>query len=223
MSFPYPSTTLKKIREKPRWVIMFLVLASVSIGIGVLIHPYATRMLVSCLPTSVTDHDRIVAVQRLDQELFVRSAFLPIRLLLGWATFALALYYVCVTLLPHNSVRFIHLFSLEVHAEALLVVAKMAALLRMVFVPPIVGSPFIVPLSLAQFVRVHDYSMMSFLNSINFFTLAYLVFLGSGISIICAVRRIKALLVAGMVLAVSSLLNAGILTIMRDQFHLLVD
>lgn len=214
---------LNIIQAKPRWLLLFLMLALVSVVVEILMHPYSVQSVLHHLPSSATNQDKLVVTQTLDQGLFARAAFLPIRLLFGWATFALMLYYICGFLIPRKIFRFIQIFSLEVSAEAILILAKAAALLQLVINSPNPGSRIFIPLSCVDFIPTHDYSTFTFLNSLNVFTVGYIAILTMGISVVCRISKIKALFIVGIVWGISALFNIGIITVLRDRLHLLVN
>lgn len=214
---------LNIIQAKPRWLLIFLTLALVSVVIEILMHPYSVQSVLHHLPSSATNQDKLAVAQTLDQGLFARAAFLPIRLLFGWATFALMLYYICGFLVPHKIFRFIQIFSLEVGAEAILILAKVAALLHLVINSPNPGSRIFIPLSCADFIPTHDYSTFIFLNSLNVFTVGYIAILTIGISVVCSISKFKALFIVSIVWGISALFNVGIITVLCDRLHLLVN
>jgi len=218
-----PMPNLKRIRERPRWLVIFLVLASVNILVELLMQPYLVQSLLHHLPPSVTEQDKLVVAQSLERGSFARLAFLPIRLLIGWWSFALLLYYISSSLLSRQPLRFAHIFSLEVRAEAILLLAKGATLFRLMIDSSSLSSRSTVPLSCAEFFPVNDYSIFTFLNSLNFFTIAYLAILTIGISVLYAVSKAKALFFVCIAWGISILFNVSVVAVLRDQMFLLLN
>src|SRR6202008_502127 len=79
------------------------------------------------LPPTATHEDKIVLVTAFDRKLFPDVFFLPIRLLLGWMCTSLVIYFLNAVWSTREPVRFQHIISLEIHAEAVMVLGQFAA------------------------------------------------------------------------------------------------
>jgi hypothetical protein len=217
------SQSIKNIQAKPRWLSILLVLSVVAVLIEILMHSYLVESVLQHLPPSATAQDKLLVAQALKQELIVRAAFLPIRLLIGWTFFALLLYSICRFLIPQNIFRFIQIFVLEIRAEFILMLARVATLIGFIVNSSAINSRITVPFSLAYFFPATDYSIFAFLNSINIFSIMYITFLTVGISVLCNVTKRKALFIVIVVWGVSVLFNIVLLTVFRDRLHLLIN
>jgi hypothetical protein len=207
------------LKQKPRWLLFFFILSVISISIEVLMQPYSISSVLSYLPTSVIEQDKLSVVQTLQRGLFTRLAFLPIRMLIGWGIFGYLLYYICTFLSPQKSFRFVHLFSLEVHAESALILAKAAMFLSLVTDSSNQISRLTIPFSCMDLALVDNYSIFTLLNSINIFTFVYIAFLALGVSTICGMSKVKAFLIVCVTWGIATLFNVGIITVLQDSFH----
>ena len=155
----------------------------------------------------------------LDGELGVRCAFLPFKLLIGWASFAVVLFYSCKAWGKNQPIRFVQFLSLEVHAESALVLAQIAICVMALFD----GSErlLLIPLGLDR-VRTGPTSFLSrtLLNAVNPFTAWYLVILSSGAARLCGFRRIKAALITLSVHVLNLAFSIVSMVLFQETFHL---
>lgn len=210
-------------RQKPRWLLLFLVLSGLSILLEVFIQPYSVQAVLNHLPQSVTELDKLSVLQNLNQELFTRVAFLPIRLLIGWGVFSYLLYYICTFLSPQKPFRFVHVFSLEVHAETALILGKIAMFFRLATDPINIIARLTIPFGCTDFIEVKNYTAFTLLNSVNIFTFAYIAILSVGISTICEMSKVRAFITACIAWGIAILFNVGSIMALQDVFHLLVN
>jgi hypothetical protein len=160
------------------------------------------------LPPSAGEPERAALRDAFASDLLRNLSFLPFRLLLGWALFAVALQLSARALLKVPGLRFAHFFSLVLHLEAIPRVGELIVLLGLplpglAWVAP-AGDPFLVPL----------------LTSINLVTLWHLLVLSIGLSVLSGSRKRTSALAAGVVWAGSLALNAGFLALLARVFHL---
>ena len=101
-----PRRAAKEIKVKPQWIIPFILLAAVSMIVMLLQHDSVVHHTLTHLPASATAEDKVIVKQTLDENLVLRSGFLPVRLITGWATFALLLFYACKAWSTSEVVRF---------------------------------------------------------------------------------------------------------------------
>jgi len=173
------------------------------------------------LPVSADQHDKVLLTQWLDQESLSRFAFAPVRLFAGWLVFSLALFYACRSAAYGEPFRFAQLFSLEVHAESALLLAKLATLLRAGLSSPSPDSYLVTPFSVAVFVDPGSFPMAAFLNSLNVFTMLYLGIIAVGVSVICNMRTARSIVIVFTVWGVSEFVNSGILAGLQTDLHLI--
>jgi hypothetical protein len=216
-----PRHFVSQLNAKPRWLGTFILLSALSISLYILMHPYLVQSTLAHLPQSATPEDKEVVAQTLRNELPLRCAFLPVRLLIGWSTFAFVLFAICKAFTPPEPVRFIKILSLEVHAEVVNLLAQ-GATLAYLFVRggDISNATSLVPFSAAMFVRADTLVSFSLLNSLNFFTLYYIVFLTMGISVQSGLSRTKSFTVVALNWLTYLLLNVGALELTRHAMNL---
>ncbi len=213
-----PRRGAERLKTNPRWLIPFLVLAFVAVIITLVLHPYLVRLTLAHLPESATESAKAAVQVSLDGELAARCAFLPFRLLAGWGSFALVLFYSCKAWGRIQPVRFDQIFSLEIHAEGALLLGQLGALLMAglhgsadaVAIP--FGLDTVVPESA-------DFVLRTFLNAFNPFAVWYVLILISGVAVCCEFRRRKAALVVFSVWGLNLLFNIVGTYVLQETFH----
>jgi len=217
-----PRVVAVQLAAAPRWGAAFLLLAGLTLLLQVLSSHAVTLATIAHLPASATPEDQRRIVDFLSEELPYRLAVLPFRLLLGWWATGW-LMYACLSLVgTRKPVQPVHCFALEVHAEAVGVLAGAATLIRTLVLPSgNAAADLAPPLNAAQLVGPEiDERLHLLLTSINFFTLWYLVVVGAGISVLCGVRKRKAFLVAAAVWSASTGFATTVLYLLRSAFSL---
>ncbi len=216
-----PFSTTARLASHPRWLTGFLVLTAVSIGLTVARHPAHVTATLDRLPASVSPQVREAVATVLDRELWPRCTFLPVRLAAGWGTFALLLFYLCRSFIPALSASVVKFWSLEVHAEVTSVLSNLALVLYSLGSAGLArpGHPWH-PLSVVVlFPPGDDFLVGTLLASINIFTLWYLVVLTAGLSVLCTISRLKALLIAFLAWAISQTFTLGAVKLIQDAMH----
>ena len=215
----HPRRAVESIKSAPQWVILFIVLAAVSIILMLLQHAHVVRLTLDHLPASATVEDKFMVEQSLHEQLAIRCAFLPIRLLVGWASFALLLLYACKAWSMTEPVRFQQVFSLEVAAESVMVLAQCASFIYSLAArdASFVRIPFGLDMMISQ---SHDIVLRMALNAINVFSLWYVVILAMGISTFYGISKIKSITTVTGVWVVTQLFSATVISLLRDALHL---
>jgi len=217
-----PRVVAAQLAAAPHWGTAFLLLAGLTMLLQALSSYAVTSATVAHLPASATPEDQRRIVAFLAEELPYRLAFLPFRLLLGWWATGW-LIFACVSLIGASKpMQIVNCFALEVHAEAVWVIAGAATLLQgLVFPAWSTVADLAPPLNAAQCAGPGiDERLHLLLTSINFFTLWYVLVLGVGISVLCGVRTRKAFLVAAAVWAASTGFATTVLYLLRNAFLL---
>jgi hypothetical protein len=217
-----PLETLRELASKPKWFAAYMMLSVVSIVSYVVIHPFLVQAVLAHLPSTATLQEREVVVQTLKGELPLRCMFLPVRLLIGWAVFGFGLYIICDAFKPPEPVRFAKVFSLEVHAETVNVIANLSALVLPLTGHSNVGTQAIIPLSAAMVVSVDDSVTLFLLNSASVFTVWYIVLLSAGISLQTGFKYTRSLVTVLATWCAYALFTVIVLKLMQNSLHLLV-
>jgi hypothetical protein len=209
-----------RIKDKPAWIGMFMVLAIASISILALSYSARTHQMSSLLPSSATMQERATAEQLLMDEEITRCAFLPVRLFTGWLSFTLVLYYTCFAFAPAQRIRVKQMFSLEIHAEIILVLGSLISALISLASTPEIGKVAAMPLSARTFYKGDSGLMILFLNSINVFQLLYVCFLMYGVRLITGFGRVKSVFIVFMVWAICIFSNIAMIKFVQERMHL---
>ncbi|HTK81213.1 MAG TPA: YIP1 family protein [Bacteroidota bacterium] len=213
-----PRSAAEMIKQRPQWVWQFVILALVSVSLAILLHPHVVNMTLDRLPASATVQDRMEVGRMMNQDLATKSAFLPMRMLIGWSAFALMLLFACKTWRTFEPVRWYQVFSLEIAAETTLVLGQVAALVyaslnqALAFVRIPFGVDQIMPPSA-------DTLVLMALNSVNVFSLWYIVMLAIGVRTLYGISMMKSLITVVAVWSISQIVNVSILWFLRDAFH----
>jgi hypothetical protein len=177
--------------------------------------------MVDHLPPSATAADREEAASVFSATLLARSLFEPVRLLAGWSAFAGALFLIIRSLSPAGPVTYVRVLTLEVHAEAVLLIGGAATALHAMLTPAGGGDMPRIPLmSLAPLLPVSaSPAVVALLATLNIFTLWYVVLLAAGIRVLFGMTVRTAALVAVSAWALSVLFDTAILTLLINTLH----
>jgi hypothetical protein len=217
-----PARAAVGIKDSPRWLGAFVVLAITAIVIEHFLRPFTLEALFRHLPPTVTPLDRATLRRNLSDGELVRLSFLPVRLMTGWMVFALLLYMVSRIMVPYEPLRFLHVLSLEVHAEVANVLGRLATLVAFSMIPAQAGSDTFSVLSGRTFVSSNDFIFSAFLDSVNLFSLLYILLLANGLAVVCKTGKWKALGIVTVVWTVSAVLNVAFLVLMKEEFHFVI-
>lgn len=214
-----PDKTAVAIRSNPRWLFAFIFLASLSVVSYALVHPLLAEKTLKHLPVSATRADKQIVVDNLNRELPAKLAFYPLRLFMGWSTFALVLLYVCRALGTQEPVHFRQMFSLEVHSEVTSVIGGVVTTTSALSVGALGEAPF----SLATLLAPRSsFIINALLTSLNIFTLWQVVILTFGVSVLCNFGMTRSAILVLFVWLLSVVFNLGALKLLEDELHLLL-
>jgi hypothetical protein len=219
-----PRGVAERLKTHPHWLFAFLVLCGALLAINIALHSVSSEATLQHIPPSASPSEREYLKQMLDQDIILRLLFLPVRLSIGWGSFALALYYLCLAFRPPESLRFVQIFALEVHAESALVLGQLALLIQSLLAAP-AGSfaALIPPLSVAALLPSPvDFAHLAVLVPLNVFSLLYVWILTLGVAHFTGFSRWKAFVVVVCVWVVAVCFNAGTLVMIRTALHLTV-
>jgi Yip1-like protein len=214
-----PRAAAVELKDRPRWLVSFLLLGLLFVFAEMLIEERAMRSVLDRLPLSATPADREDVASMLQGGELTRLAFFPVRLLAGWITFALALFYACRLLSPPGIYRFKQILALEVHAEIATLVEKLATATLAPSAGESARGLAQVPLSLASLHSADSFSWSALFNGVNLFQIFYVILLGVGISTITGLRWWKAGMVVVAVWGVSAAGNVALITVLRESMR----
>jgi hypothetical protein len=208
------------IVDNPSWIRMFILLSIVSIGIMALSYAARTQQTTALLPPTATFQERLDAEQVLHDEEITRCAFLPVRLFIGWISFALVLYYTCVAFSPLKKTRLKQIVSLEVYGESILVLGSIVSAASVLFAVQRPKGIVTMPLSAAMLVDADNGVMQLFLNSINVFQLLYIIFLIYGVRKITDFGKIKSSFIVLVVWGMCIFNNMAMIKFVQERMRL---
>ena len=217
----HPITGSRRLQREPRWVAAFFLLAFILVVVTIAMQVFNASATAERLPPSA---NATQVIEQLHQEMFLRCAFLPFRLMAGWGTFSLLLYYVCKAFRPPEMLRFVQILALEIHAECAFVVSRIVSLVALALAAQQndyqrFGFPFS---GLWLVGPERDFVPSALLATLNIFTFWYIVLLAAGVSVLCGFRRFQAFLIVFAAWAASAGFNIGVLKLLKDTMHLLV-
>lgn len=204
-----PSPATGDLKKRPRWFVPFVILSIACVILFALRYPDTVRTAIDHLPASARSEERRHAADVLNDELMLRSLFLPIRLFMGWSAFSLVLFLSCKAFRPPEGIRFTQFLALEIHAELILLLSPLAAMLGV----PQPGGGWL-------FAPPQDFLLRTLLTTINLVTLWYILVLTAGVSVLCGYGKRKAFLIVAGVWVISVSLNLGVLNQLSQVFHL---
>jgi hypothetical protein len=222
VTFPFrPAGASEEVRRHPRWAVAFLVLAALTVGGGMALHPYEVAKTLASLPASADTADQMHMREYLDASLPVRLAFVPFRLFLDWSATALALWALVRAFRSPYPVRFVQILALEVHAETVNVAGLlMRVALVTAGVTASAGEEALPLNALMLFGGAHDYILRTLLTSINLHTLWYVWIVGHGVSVLCGYKKPTAFFFSAVTWAMALGLNLAIIRLLWGALHL---
>jgi len=125
-----PFATARWTGARQRWFGFAVLLVAGHILVSTLLLPVSIRATVEHLPSSASETDRGAVAAMLEQEHFAHSVFLPLRLVGGWATFALWLWLLCRAFAREVIPRYRGMLALVVYAELCELLARIAIFIR---------------------------------------------------------------------------------------------
>ena len=216
-----PARYAETLRERPRWVGRFIILAVLYIGRGIAGSANRAELAADRLPPSVSVEDRAAARETLTKSIIIRSLFHPVRLFIGWSSFALVLLYACRIWSTREEVRFVHILAAEVHAEGAMFLGN-ATSLTVLLLGGAVGDPSVpwIPGGLDLVFPADNFTVRYILNSFNVFSVLYVAILVVTVSVMLGVSRMKAFISVLIAWGLTLFVNASIFHALRAEFHL---
>ncbi len=208
-----PREAALQIAARPRWLGAFLFLSVLSVIISAAGYPHFVQEMLTRLPPSASKEDKEFLVTSLSRELPARLAFLPIRLFLGWGSFALLLFYLAKMFEPKEVIQFRQMLALEVHSEAIGVAAGIVV--TGLLISGIGG----ISLSLAD-VWNGPLLQETMLRQVSLAALWQILVQGVALSHLCGFGKLRGFLVVALTWAITASLNIGAVQIIIDQFHI---
>ena len=226
--FGEPSAAFKALKNRPRWLVVFVVISLIAIGSAWAILPFTQEIAHAKMLSSGMDEAQIDRAQEITGKFsFIGLFFAPVALLIKWLLFSGLLYLAAGLLAATEELRFKTVYASVVHAELILVLAGLvnAALLlyfRDVDAIESVADLQVIPgLHFLLADGADNIRLATFLSHINPFTIWYIVVLTSGVSIVAEFSKVKAGMLATTVWLLSVLLQVALIGFSSARFFLL--
>jgi hypothetical protein len=215
-----PRAAAERIRRTPSWAgaAAFLILAHMVTM--VLLRPEIVAVTLRHLPPSATQHDWVTLLSFFHQRLGADLAFRPVRLLSGWAWGAMLLFFFNMLWTPNDPVRFRQVFSLEVHAASIDLVARIASAVSFLLSGE-TAQLLRVPLGLDGMLQPEGSGLSAMaLNALNPFALWYVAVIALGLSRIGGLRPVSGWVTSLLAWGLNSALNLAAIALVGDRLHL---
>jgi len=218
----HPVAAAERIRRAPTWVASAATLVIAAMGASLLLRSQIVAVTLHHLPPTATPTDKETLSSFFRMRLGADIAFLPARLLAGWACTALLLYFLNKIWSPNAPVRIAQVFSLEVHAEAALVLARVVTAISGLWATG-PGSAVRVPFGLdALFPTGGTPLLAAALNSVNPFSLWYVALIAVGLARIGGLRPATGWVTSLAAWLLTTGLNITVLELIGQRLHLLL-
>jgi hypothetical protein len=175
----------------------------------------ALKTSLSQLPQRATPEMVQDALIYLEGRRFINVAFSPIKLGVAIAVFSCVLYLVCSVSRPVSLPGWKHFLSVVVWSNWVLMIEKALSVTTRLVIGPLnsnAGLAFSQPLGLGMIkLSSSDPALLYALNSVNVFSVWYLLLVSLGISILCGFSHLKGMLNAVSVWLFGILVSAALL------------
>lgn len=212
-----PGRRAVTLRERPRWIARFFILAGLYVALGIFGSAHRAEITAGNLPPPVSAGERAAAGELLTGRLTIDSLFLPVRLFVGWSAFALLLYFTCRIWSTRRPTRYVHLLAAEVYSEAAMFLGNLAALIAVTWDTG--ASPPWIPGGLDSILPAGDFTLRYVLNSVNIFSALYVALLVVMVSALVRISRGKAFISVLVAWGIQIFVNAAIIHILIRDFR----
>jgi hypothetical protein len=212
-----PSDAFTSLKQRPRWLVTFIIISVITIITAFLIHPFTLHLMTAMLAEQFKDHE---VEQILGTSLiftYIGYSFSPVFLLLRWLIIAALLYFIAV-LFNSEQLTYQTTLASVVHAEIILVVMNIVNVIILYFqgidtVTDPVHLQAIVGLDFLMHAPADNKPLFILLNNINIFSIWYLSVLTIGYSIITGFSKIKSMVIVGSVWLLTIFYQAAVAAI----------
>jgi hypothetical protein len=215
-----PAATAPELRESRSWILPFLILACGHALLLLADHAHTVDAVTRHLPPSADAADLRQVRDMLTDDLAPRLMLLPMRLAIGWFVFSGLLTFLVSSNRPEHPLSIKRAFLLEIHAEiALLIGGGVQFLWNLRAIGGGDTGRSTHPGALAYYISGTSMPVFLLLRSVNIFTLWYVVLLATGIHVLSNLTFRTSALVAAGAFALSTLFDAGVVSLLIEQFH----
>jgi hypothetical protein len=211
----HPSRVFKRLKDHPSWVMSFVALAIVSVVLDWFSFRTALRTAVDGLPQRATPEMIRDAVAYLEGRRFINLLLSPLKLWIIIVIFSYVIYLACSVSKSISPPHWKHFLAVVVWSYWVLIVGEALSLVTRSSVGPFssdVGLAFPQPPGLGMVkMSSSDPGLLYALNSVNVFSLWYLLLVSLGVSILSGFSRVKGILITTFVWLLGVLLSAALI------------
>lgn len=193
--FATPTEVFQDVREKPTWLIPFLFIAVVALGVAFFTVPIIKRVTYLTLSSTMQQQQLQQALAISERAAYFGIVLAPLLLLFRWLFLATVLYFVSI-LLGAEQTKFKVFYAVPVYSELILALMEVVNILLLYIkgvenlqhstdLQAIVGLDYFLP------DKVSNLPLFTFLNSVNVFSIWYVATLAVGVSVITNFTKLK--------------------------------
>lgn len=202
-----PTDVFASLKERPRWVVAFVVITVVSIAIAWLMIPFSQQIALVALSGRLSAERLHQALAMAGRFRYIGFAAVPFTLLIKWAVVAAILFLLCYLLEAPNELKYRKFFSVVAFSGVILLFMSIVNVLILYLkgvgaVQSVADlAPTDVYAGLGFLVKANgkNLPLYSLLSNINVFAIWYIITLTVGVSVLTGYRKLKS---AGIVTAV---------------------
>jgi|GEM_PF-3546325 len=125
--FISPTEYFSQLKSRPQWILLFLIIAIITIVVGYFLLPYKQEIILSSLSEKLGKERAHQTLTMVNQFAVIGLFMVPIPMLLKWLVIAMLLYYIAI-LFNSSEIKFNETYAVVVHAEAILLIASVLQL-----------------------------------------------------------------------------------------------
>ncbi|MFA6542514.1 MAG: YIP1 family protein [Bacteroidota bacterium] len=207
--FTSPGTLFEGIKEQPRWGVTFVVIAILSVLLGLLLLPFKQEIALSHLSIQLGEVQARQVISSINQIAIGTVLFTPVALVIKWIVITALIYYSAI-LFGSQQIKFKGIFSVVVHSELIFILMACVNILILEGKwysgrRDLTDTQMIIGLEYYFQGAGQNIYLVTIARTINTFTVWYGIVLTIGISIVGQLQRWK----SAVIVSTLWLLGAG--------------
>jgi hypothetical protein len=193
--FASPTEAFQTIKDKPKWLLAFVVIVVVYAVCGFYLLPYSQKITIETLSAKLSDDQVQQAISLSERFRYVGLLLVPLPLFVKWLFVSAFLYFGAV-IMNAQPLPFKTVFAVAVYAELILVLMSIFNMLLLQLkgveaVHTVTDLQAVVGLDCFLTDKLHHITLFALLSNFNVFSIWYIVTLSIGISIIGSLAKWK--------------------------------
>ena len=195
--FATPTEVFEELRQKPKWLVAFLVISFLTIAIALLSLPFTRQPMLQAISRGgALEGARLEqALEQAERFQYLGSMFIAPTLLLRWLAIAALLYFAAI-LAGAERVRFKEVYAAAVFAEMILLLMAVVNLLLLHVkgadaIHHITDLQAIIGLDFLMADKTSDLPTFTIFNAVNIFNLWYVAVLSIALRVMSGLGNIK--------------------------------